>query len=480
MKQILEIKKLPMQMEATQMFQLGKTRLLLLCGIKASKTEFGKQSLFEHSYYWKVRDPMMLITAPTYDLTNVAEHRFVEYAESNNLLLDYNYLKRYYVLKPAKPGWNPPYVYIRTASHPKTLKGQSWTFIWIDEGADIKEESYDILNERTLDRGGIILVTTTPEGQNWLWRKFIKKCDPKDDSYDPKYAMIIKRTEDNPILSKELIAELRADMTEELAAQELDAMIVIFSGLVFKNFTKANICEPFEIPPAKIQFCVAGMDFGYNDPTAYLWLVYYNDIFYIVDEHYLRAETYDIHTGMIQNSVKHKHEQYITRRWRDRTATQGGKEIEKLGLPNRPAIKNKTISKKEELRWSCQILNKFMKDRNKEGKLRFQVFNTCKNLIKELESREYKADGLPQRGHAVDAVRYAIISEISKRGSDYFDITKSKKNEKIIQLANEIIQEFPQDNICRIIDTDDEDDKKPTTYLESVYDKIKKATADRR
>ena len=147
------------------------------------------------------------------------------------------------------------------AAEPDSLRGPNLNWFWLDEAALVGEKTFHVLQGR-IRRSGFQggWITTTPQGRNWVWRKFI-------DTDDRNYWWVRARLEDNPGLSEDYVTSLRDSYTGAWAHQELDAEFVTFEGLVYDTFNPLlHIAEPPE--RSRIRRTWAGIDWGFSAPGA--------------------------------------------------------------------------------------------------------------------------------------------------------------------------------------------------------------------
>jgi hypothetical protein len=115
---------------------------------------------------------------------------------------------------------------------------RGWTvngILWLDEAALMKEDVYTSAVPTTLSGGGRVLITTTPVGKNWVWKRYTG-TDDKDDARPT--ARLKLRAQDSPYVDRDELARQRKDMSPERAAQDLDAVFVDELLLAFPDTSK--------------------------------------------------------------------------------------------------------------------------------------------------------------------------------------------------------------------------------------------------
>ena len=115
------------------------------------------------------------------------------------------------------------------------LRGIEFGWGWGDECAFYKEEAYQVLIGRIRDPKGPCQWkgTTTPNGFNWLYERFVMK-PPKSS------AVVYSKTTDNlKHIKATYVDDLREQYDTKLAQQELDGQFInLTSGKVYYNFDR--------------------------------------------------------------------------------------------------------------------------------------------------------------------------------------------------------------------------------------------------
>lgn len=124
----------------------------------------------------------------------------------------------------------------------QTGRGAEYQRIWIDEGAYTPEQGFQVLDGRLRSSRGDKcqgLITTSPNGFNWLYYRF---ADPaRKQEIKDIYWMLTFLTIENTHLDSEYVASLKANYTDEMAQQELEAAFIeANSGKIYKYFSRNN------------------------------------------------------------------------------------------------------------------------------------------------------------------------------------------------------------------------------------------------
>ena len=160
------------------------------------------------------------------------------------------------------------------------LRGIEVGWAWSDECAFYKEEAYQVLIGRIRDKDGPCQWkgTTTPNGFNWLYKRFVL--------HSPESCEIVysKTTDNLENLSDSYVRDLMKQYDDRLAKQELGgAFVNLNSGNVYYAFDRTKHVK--EIPFSDGLYYV-GLDFNVH-PLCGVFVIYRNDTLFVVDELYL-------------------------------------------------------------------------------------------------------------------------------------------------------------------------------------------------
>jgi len=209
---------------------------------------------------------------------------------------------------------------------------------------------------------------------------------------------------DNPILSREYIAELEASYSGVYYDRYIRGLWVHAEGMVLDEYDRElHIVDPFEIPRSWKR--IRGIDFGFQNPFCCLWgAIDEDDRLYIYDEHYERQQLLDYHADEIKSRGDHN----LIGTPADHDA-QDVAELRKYGVTTTPAIKDVGIGiQKMKARFKVQ----------EDGRPRIFISRNCTNLIREIplyrweepkEGRAEKEEPVKVDDHALDALRYMIM-----------------------------------------------------------------------
>ena len=303
-------------------------------------------------------------------------------------------------------------------------QGQAYSWIGFDEITHLSTEfSWNYLASR--------LRTTDPEitpymrctanpggaGATWVKKRYVNPSEPNEsftgaDGLTRRF--IPARLEDNPYLSKDgRYEQMLKALPDVQRRQLLEGNWDITEGAAFTEFDiGVHVVPPFEIPIGWER--VKGIDYGYASESACIWgcvdptdgtLIIYREL-------YRKGLTGEDLAVMITNmeledpfSVQGVLD---TAAW-NRTGTTGptvGETLQRGGHKLRRADKNRIQGKIQ--------IHEYLRVQP-SGRPKIQIFNSCPNLIRELQSIPLDKSN-PEDvdthapDHAYDALRYLIMS----------------------------------------------------------------------
>ena len=189
--------------------------------------------------------------------------------------------KSYNNIMSIRVGNKTAYIFTRVLSDANPLRGIEFSWYWIDESRDTPLNTHDVIMSR-LRESNIIrgLVTTTPAGEDWVWKRFVQNTDPR-------FGYIKAKTEEaanHAIITQDFYSTLRSSYSPAMAAQELDAeFITVLEGRSYYTASAAN--EEYNYQPSDYELFV-GMDFNFS-PAPCVWEVGqidHNDEIHVFDE----------------------------------------------------------------------------------------------------------------------------------------------------------------------------------------------------
>jgi phage terminase large subunit len=274
----------------------------------------------------------------------------------------------------------------------ETLRGQKFDFLVLDEVASFRNFNtgwLEVLRPTLTDVQGDCLFIGTPKGFNHLYDLFNK------ESKDQDYKSFRFTTYDNPFIPREEVDKTKIELTEDSFAQEYMADFRKTEGLVFKEFDR-NKHLSGTIPMGE---SIAGIDFGYSNPSSVVNVIKTGNKYYVNDEWYRTHQTTDQIAAAAINFAPSK--VYADPAEPDRIEVLRAKGLYCVDVSKDTAA---SIEKMHEI---------FLQNR-------LIIHPRCENLIYELETYAYPdtKDGrnaeekpIKHNDHAIDALRYALYME---------------------------------------------------------------------
>ena len=303
-------------------------------------------------------------------------------------------------------------------------QGQAYSWIGFDEITHLPTEfpwNYLASRLRTTDSEitPYMRCTANPGGvgAHWVKKRYIDPNQPNEtfigsDGLSRKF--IPARLEDNPFLAEDgRYEQMLKALPPTQRKQLLEGNWDVNEGAAFTEFdTDVHIITPFEIPISWER--VKGIDYGYASESACIWAaIDPSDGTLIVYRELYRKGLTGQDLGTIISEMELSDPFSVagvldTAAWA-RTGTTGptvGETLVRQGHKLRRADKNRIQGKVQ--------IHEYLR-LQQSGRPRLQIFNSCPNLIRELQSipldRSNPEDvDTHAPDHAYDALRYLIMS----------------------------------------------------------------------
>lgn len=280
-------------------------------------------------------------------------------------------------------------LYLLSAENYEDARGFEVGWAWSDECAFYKERAFDVIMGRIRDKEGpcVWKGTTTPNGYNWLYDRFVQEPLPKSK-------VVTSKTTDNLVnLSEKYYDRLKTQYDTKLAQQELEgAFVNLNSGTVYYAFDRHRHCKATSDSNSLI---FVGLDFNVH-PLCGVFCVEKNKQIHIVDELYLEdSNTFEAAKQIIKRYPYQTIQVVSDDNGGNRSTSARYTDHEILRRSNLEVIK---------------FRNPFVKDRYNNVNRLFDhdllvIDPKCKKLIQDLEKLTYdnKDDML---SHISDALGY--------------------------------------------------------------------------
>lgn len=273
-------------------------------------------------------------------------------------------------------------------------RGDEFDFILPDETQDYRNfwvGWHEAMRPTLTPRKGSALFTGTAKGFNHLY-------DLYNLAYtDPDYKSFHFTTYDNPYIPREEIEKAKTELTEDRFAQEYLGDFRKAEGLVFKEFDRAR--HVYTEPLYGFTESLAGIDFGYTNPTAIPQVKVKENKYYVDKELY--------RTGMTdEETADYVSAQRFSKVYPDPEAPAAIEVMRRKGVNVREVKKGK-----DSIEHGINTVRELFKQN------RLFIHSSCINLISELETysyadkspyRNYNENPIDEFNHAIDALRYVV------------------------------------------------------------------------
>jgi hypothetical protein len=303
-------------------------------------------------------------------------------------------------------------------------QGQAYSWIGFDEITHLPTEfswNYLASRLRTTDPSikTYLRCTANPGGvgSHWVKKRYIDSSEPNKsflgaDGLTRKF--IPAKLIDNPYLAKDGVYEQMLKSLPPLQRKQLlEGNWDVAEGAAFVEFDpNVHVIAPFALPLPWER--VKGIDYGYASESCCLWgILDINDNTLIIYRELYRKGLTGEELGAIITDMEIEDPFSVngvldTAAWAN-TGTTGptvGEALLRAGHKLRRADKNRIQGKIQ--------IHEYLKIRE-SGRPKLQIFNTCPNLIRELQSIPLSKTNPEDvdthaSDHAYDALRYMIMS----------------------------------------------------------------------
>ncbi len=122
------------------------------------------------------------------------------------------------------------------------LRGIELGFAWLDETSRTKEDAFRVVVGRLRHRGADLSldITTTPDGFNWLYDRFVTDLEDNPELCDLR-TLIHASTYENYHLPDQYFYNLEATFDALMLRQEVDGEFInIFGGRCYRTFSRVE------------------------------------------------------------------------------------------------------------------------------------------------------------------------------------------------------------------------------------------------
>lgn len=320
-------------------------------------------------------------------------------------------------------------VIFRGMEEPDKHRSLNLNAAYLDEASQISEEAFTLLQSRL--RGHAfrkILATTNPNGHSWLYRYWVKR-DFKNPAAQRQFLSIHAPSTENVHLPEGYVQNMLDSWSEERIKREVMGSWDAFQGQIYSEFERAkHVIKPFVIPKEWTRF--VGLDHGYRNPACAIWCAMdYDGNIYAYREFYesewFIEEIVKGHRDSREPGIaKLSQDERLEGIWVDpSTKADRGKESDFTTYLDHLPKDISLIPANNDVSVGIDRIKQYLKPDLRTGKPRLYIFETCEHLIEQLAQYRYeeltpgqemsknmKETPVKKDDHAVDALRYAIMS----------------------------------------------------------------------
>lgn len=353
---------------------------------------FGKSTLASWEMFGKAvakKDRRIVYIAPTYQQArDIVWSELLKVCQSTIKKVNESRLEL--TITTAEGGTST--LFLRGWESIETLRGQKFDFVVIDEVAMMRnfwENWQEVIRPTLTDKKGEVLFISTPKGFNHFYDLY--------NTQDEDYASFHFTTYDNPHLPLEEIDKAKKELPEDRFYQEYMADFRKQEGLVYKEFNRDKHLFDDFTPRRGVAEVLAGVDFGFTNPSVVLRVEHDTDNHYWVTREWYK-------TGQTNAQVIEMCKTMgINTFYPDPAEPDRILEMQNAGLSCREVSKDikKGIDSVREL--------------FKQGRL--HIHKDCVRTIAELETYAYPESvsgkneyevPIKENDHAMDALRYCL------------------------------------------------------------------------
>lgn len=288
---------------------------------------------------------------------------------------------------------------------PQKIRSLNLDYIYVEQAEEISKDVFNELESRVRgkasmkDYGQILMVITPATKAHWIYKRFHLHKD------DPKIEIIHFHYTDNSFVGKEYIefAEDRKKYDYENYIRLTLGLWQDTGGLIYQNYDIKDSARGYE-------FYTGCCDFGYNNPSCFLLLGWFDGECYVVDEVY---QSHLINHQFIAEVIKCLRKHNLTPNnvdtvYCDSAEPDRIQEFCDYGFNAVGGIKN--VNAKIEAVKSCPL----------------HISDKCVNTIREIESYTYQKDKdgndldkpIKHNDHAMDALGYGVYGTVGILSAD--------------------------------------------------------------
>lgn len=221
--------------------------VIAVAGIRGGKTHAGAFKTIVYAVQNACElDEFHLVCSPTYAMSKVPVEKIFKLLYDKTIfpicpLIKYVKSERVFIL--AAVGGGLTRIKVCSLHDPNKIRGIKALSAWIDEGAYVTSDAWDVVQGRLADTDGPVWITTTPAGYNFihvLYEKAVKERDAGVPIDEREIRVIHWRSTANTFVKEAGFERLMASFDARTYAQEIDGKFIKMAGLVYHSFSKSR------------------------------------------------------------------------------------------------------------------------------------------------------------------------------------------------------------------------------------------------
>lgn len=227
-----------------------------VAGIRGGKTHAGAfKTLLYAVMHPCALDEMHLVCSPTYQMSKVPVEKLFKLLYDKTVfpvcpLIKFVKSERMFIL--AAVGGGISRIKVVSLHDPNKIRGIKALSAWIDEGAYVTADAWDVVQGRVSDSDGPIWITTTPAGYNFIYDLYEKAVEERDAgiALDARSIRFVHwKSTANTFVKASGFERLAENFDARTHAQEIEAKFIKTSGLVYHCFNKTRNMRPMKLNP---------------------------------------------------------------------------------------------------------------------------------------------------------------------------------------------------------------------------------------
>lgn len=308
------------------------------------------------------------------------------------------------------------------------IQGRSLSLAYCDEMTLFPENFVHMLDTRLRKPHSMGFAAMNPSYPDHLIKKWIDKAEKGD----PKYYSLHFRLEDNPYLDDSYKERVRNSLSGIFYKRNYEGLWCMAEGAIF-DFFERNM-HVLSRPPCAAEYWIAGIDYGLNNPYACVLIGVSTGKYtqegkkmWVEDEYYWdhsKKSRQKTVSELARETAAFLEPYNVKQVYIDPSALPMKEDLRRLGVH--------TVDANNQVLDGIGIMCSEMSRGN------LVVMDTCKNLIREIESyvwdtaKAKKGEDAPLKkdDHAIDALRYALATHKVQTYQPYaHDPVKYKQNQ---------------------------------------------------